>query len=135
MNADGRADHPVLFRALVVAPDAVPSPGDHVAERPTHWTWDLDWAKHFATQLAEPNWDADGAWDETKERVVLVAHDVAHEDLVDDPAVIAELRHGFDIDEPEVVVAAGRSVHVASVLRLVDHARWEETPGPPTVRA
>ena len=132
MNAPAPSGHSVLYRALVVDADAVPEPGVHVADRPTHWTWDLEWAKHFATDLAESNWDADGNWDETKQRVILVAHDIGPDDLVTDPEVIAELRHGFDVAEPEAVIATGRPVQVNVVLVLGDFGRWEPAGGPPT---
>jgi hypothetical protein len=107
-----------MYRALVVDPAGIPSAGTVTADVPTHWTWDLSWAQHFAVELADSNWNAAGEYDTAKDRIILVAEIADDSDIESDPAVLAELKHDFDDPEPELVVRAGTGVNVTSVLVL-----------------
>jgi hypothetical protein len=98
------------------------------SDRWSHWTWDLEWAKWFADNLADSNHEpgkftygpqvSDDGYefegDNNRTRIVIEA-DIDWDLVERDHKVVEWLRHGMDIPEPELLLKPGARITVRAV--------------------
>lgn len=132
---------PTLYRALVL-PDidrALDAEGRFreverllssraATERASHWTWDKDWAKWFAEELADSNWKGADHVGGDVVRVVIEAKIADNDSIETDPSIVNRLRNGFDLPEPEVILRSGAQVDVAALHISTDFGQWRAFP-------